>query len=517
MKKTLGGDRLGSGKKMTVDLHEYGRSTHDLGYICRTTMSAGTLVPFLSIVGLPGDTFDINLDVDIKTHPTIGPLFASGKVQLDIFEAPIRLYNAMLHNNKVGIGMDMSKVKFPLLEIEGRGVPSDITVDMDNAQINPSCILSYLGIRGSGFIEPLEIPLKVRQFNGIPLLAYWEIFKNYYANKQETNAYVIHGPQTPTSEIVDEITIDGNTLEQYPTQSGFILGPVTGQTTLIITTTGAPTDKIMDDVKVNTNQSGTTFKTLREIASSYVLEPTTVTVQYNTNLGNLAIWSWDYINQFQPRQDAPVLEAFPLANIDEMREQLLEHRPFTDPFIVNKWTDGLVPYKLLNWENNVNYMLGSQEGLAVKTYQSDLFNNWLNTEWVDGISGITSRTAIDTSGGSFTIDQLMIAEKMFNYLNRVMVSGGTYDDWLDATYAIERYERCESPMYHGSLIKELVFQEVISNSQSESQPLGTLAGRGVLARKHKGGKTVIRVKEPSYIIGIISITPMDRDWETDIL
>ena len=54
---------------------------------------------------------------------------------------------------------------------------------------------------------------------------------------------------------------------------------------------------------------------------------------------------------------------------------------------------------------------------------------------------------------------------------------------------------------------EIVFQEVISNSTTEDQPLGTLAGRGVLGKKHKGGKVKIRVDEPMYIMGIVSLTP----------
>src|SRR4051794_18264544 len=99
MQKTLGGDRLGSGNKMKVNLHGYERSTHDLSYVWRSTMSSGTLVPFLCEVGLPGDTFDIKLELDIKTHPTIGPLFGSFKAQLDVFQAPMRLYNSLLHNN----------------------------------------------------------------------------------------------------------------------------------------------------------------------------------------------------------------------------------------------------------------------------------------------------------------------------------------------------------------------------------------------------------------------------------
>ena len=96
-------------------------------------------------------------------------------------------------------------------------------------------------------------------------------------------------------------------------------------------------------------------------------------------------------------------------------------------------------------------------------------------------------------------------------LNRIAISGGSYDDWLDAVYTHDRAKSCETPIYHGSLIKELAFQEVISNSDTEvngeTQPLGTLAGRGILTGKNKGGKVKIKVDEPSYLIGIVSITP----------
>ena len=191
MKKTLGGDRLGSGKKMEVDLHGYSRSTHDLGYIWRSTMAAGTLVPFISELALPGDTFDIDLDIDVKTHPTIGPLFGSYKVQLDIFQAPIRLYNAYLHNNQLGIGLNMSKIKLPVMRLEAKATPLNTTQnDISNSQINQSCILAYLGIRGVGLINEGDAN-QTRDFNAVPYLAYWEIYKNYYANKQETNGYNI--------------------------------------------------------------------------------------------------------------------------------------------------------------------------------------------------------------------------------------------------------------------------------------------------------------------------------------
>ena len=184
MEKTLGGDRLGAGKKMKVHLHNYERSTHDLSYLWRSTMSAGTLVPFMTQVALPGDTFDIDLDCDIKTHPTNGPLFGSYKVQLDVFIAPIRLYQGQLHNNALNIGRNMSNVKLPTVTLEGYLQPK-AGENINTFQVNPSSLMAYLGVRGLGVGTPSDDHQTVwRDFNAIPLLAYWEIYKNYYANKQ---------------------------------------------------------------------------------------------------------------------------------------------------------------------------------------------------------------------------------------------------------------------------------------------------------------------------------------------
>jgi hypothetical protein len=111
-------------------------------------------------------------------------------------------------------------------------------------------------------------------------------------------------------------------------------------------------------------------------------------------------------------------------------------------------------------------------------------------------------------------------------LNRIAISGGSYDDWLDAVYTHERAKSCENPIYHGSLIKELGFEEVVSQAdvttdENGKQPLGTLAGRGRLTGKNKGGKIKIKVDEPSYIIGLVSLTPridysQGNKWDTNL-
>ena len=185
MKTEIGGDRLGSGNKQEVSLRNYERSSHDLGYIWRSSMSSGTLVPFMSEVALPGDSFDIDLDCDVKTLPTVGPLFGSYKVQLDVFQCPVRLYNGKLHMNMLNIGMDMSQILLPQVELTCAYDEND----GDNGQVNSSSIYSYLNMRGIGRTTGQYAS---REFNAVPYLGYWDIYKNYYANKQEERGYVIH-------------------------------------------------------------------------------------------------------------------------------------------------------------------------------------------------------------------------------------------------------------------------------------------------------------------------------------
>lgn len=519
---TLGGDRLGSGKKQKVHLHGYERSTHDLGYLWRNTMAPGTLVPFMKQLALPGDTFDINLNAHILTHPTIGPLFGSYKVQLDVFECPLRLYQGLLHNNKLGIGMDMASVKLPQMELECEAIDPD-SADYENQQINPSHILSYLGIRGVGTLTGSGSE-NTRQFNAIPLLAYWDIYKNYYSNKMEEIGAVIHNDIPTVNTTIDTLqlfnlsTNTAITVAQAPSTSSQMID--TGWPILVNYTGAAPDPKT---VYINTAEQGWILLNLLSDTPFYNNTGLTrLEGVYSGKFGNLTVTQWRYRTNSDPLVTEPTVVTFDLDNLDDMREYLLTNMA-TSPIVIND--ANITPYDwAVKWDTTSNTYLLTQEGLAIKTYQSDLFNNWLNTEWIDGTGGITELTAIDTSSGTFTLDTLNLSKKVYEMLNRIMVSGGTYNDWVESVYDHSPFTRAETPIYHGGLSKELVFQEVISNSASSTdvnQPLGTLAGRGVLSNKHKGGSITIRCNEPSYIIGIVSLTPRldystGNDWDVNL-
>jgi len=505
-------------------------------------MSSGTLVPFMSEVALPGDSFDIDLDVDVKTLPTVGPLFGSYKVQLDVFQCPVRLYQGKLHMNMLNIGMDMSQILLPQLEMVARYDEDE----GDNQQINSSSIYSYLNMRGLGR-DVSGQAYQQRKFNAIPYLGYWDIYKNYYANKQEERGYVIHASEwdngwdtysaNVTSMGVTTDVLDTEIAVNTTAISGFKLVIVGKWQANDVPQNGEPN---LDEIMLTVDSLLVPITTLfgNVVYENTAPEGNITITCTNWQSVEGAATDVEYVDQtinntIEVTEGRPQLTEFPLENIDNMRMDILEAVRDTTAFEIDRYSEA--PYSLgLNWIGTTAslaagtakfYKLASQEGLGIKTYQSDLFNNWISTEWIDGTNGINEVTAVSTAGNEFTIDSLNLANKVYNMLNRIAISGGSYDDWLDAVYTHERSKSCENPMYMGSLIKELGFEEVVSVADTEvggeEQPLGTLAGRGRLTGKNKGGKVKIKVDEPSYIIGLVSLTPridysQGNKWDTNL-
>ena len=513
MSKTIniGKNTLGSGGKMEVNLHNYDSSTSDKGYTFKTTGAAGTLIPFMSEVALPESEWEINLDADVMTHPTIGPLFDSFKVQLDVFVTPMRLYNGKLHMNMLNIGKKMSDIKIPQVELNA--------ISGNEEQVEPSCIFSYLDIRGLGRDNMGdENKIIKRKFNAIPYLNYFDIYKNYYANKQEEIGFIIHNSANVINNSIIDFTIwDRNGGHDY------LIDSVDNNQQIILTSSAYaylqfssfdPDDQPnLDLIYLDINGE---IVGLGRVFTNYRWENAGLLKVYNPRLNYLInpTPGGETIKKYifngatlQPNLEEPKLTQFALKEIDDKRIAILTHTNSSAPFIIDNNGTDVYSLPLKKGTSGIYSIESKQEGLLIKTYQSDLFNNWVSTEWIDGDNGVNAITAIDTSQGSFNIDTLNMSKKVYNMLNRIMLSGGSYDDWIETVYMGKKVRAVENPVYVGGLIKELAFQEVISNSQTSEQPLGTLAGRGRMTSKHKGGFVKIEVEEPSYIMGIISLTP----------
>ncbi len=571
MKVSIGKNTLGGGKKMMTRLNNYNRSTHDLSNVCRTSAAVGTLTPTLYHLILPGDTFSIQTRCHTLTHPTIGPLFGSFKQQNDFFFCPIRLYNAMLHNNALNIGLNMKQVKFPIYT-----VPYNLYTDKSKMEgsndsllneVNPSSLVAYTGVRALSTLGPYGSTMKT--FNCIKIMMYYDIFKNYYANKQEKKFYVISGNTYYLYKQIATSLKEGNICLA-------IANSTDSQSTWSVVATGLPNTKGSkgEYPKVNTNYQAWVLA-INPYTQDSAIGQIEVQINFNTgwltetgsNIGGLknikiygtinnlvenniltnitgkvksaangveyykinettflpteqTLKTYFYINE--PTTAASVearYQSYDLTVIDDMRENILlagkGQYISQDPFIVDI-------FKPVQTKNGVAPSCSQpMVGLALKTYQSDINTNWVNTEWIDGETGINAITAIDTSGGSFTLDTLNLAKKVYTMLNRIAVSDGSYNAWIQTVYTSGGLNHIETPLYLGGSSLEIEFQEVVNNSGTEDQPLGTLAGRG-MATNHKGGNIVFKADEPGYIFCITSLTPrvdyfQGNEWDNYLL
>ena len=534
IEKNLGGDRLGSGAKIKVDLSGFGRSTFNQSRTWKSTAGVGMCIPCFMELGTNGTTFDIDINTLGHTIPTVGPLFDGYKLQVDMFACPVRLYQGILHNNAVNIGLKMQQVLFPNILLGQTNNKKSAT--------NPSSLLNYLKIRG--------YHSEKRNFNAIPILAYYDIIKNYYTNKQEENAKALGWVSESNYPISSKYMFTSANNGGFEIYKGSILDQngeniieckVTKQSaTNVYNFDGGITIKANDWLSINFNKQKTTknikFRIVvggsNLVATTEVLKESENKTYFlikkytsSTEKGVAGYYYYDEEkNQIHARftgEESVSYEAtsivftnpiteykiydFPLENFDNARRAILAKTTLNQRITLN--TDmNFLPYSL-NFENDdINWLKKDFQGLCLKTYQSDIFNNWLNDENIDLINEISS---ISSEEG-ITIDAMILAKKVYNVLNRIAVSGGTYEDWQESVYGQNALRRAESPIYIGGTSAQIQFEEVVSTAQTQVadvyQPLGNLGGKGAMINK-KGGSIIYKCEEPTLLMGIVSITP----------
>lgn len=515
-KYTLGGERLGSGNKLEVEVHGWGKSTHNLDQKLKTTVSAGTLVPFIVEPILPGDEIKMRLSADVMTEPTNGALFGSFKFQADVFVADTRLYNGMMHNNKLRVATNIEQIKMPLVRLKGRAL--DLKRSLANQQVNSSSLMSYLGIRGIGMNAGGSNEVR-RDFNALGFLMYWDVYKNYYASKQENIGAVVHSdPEVQEFKNVNSITIKrtgvaADAIPQNNTDAGSFNVTVSIFDFENITVNYSTAQFIRNIILIVENTMGTGIERLPAEDIFQWGTPSGGTI-IATMLGSVTrpykVLGWAYAESGEISLE-PKITTFPLENIDKVRETILVDTKLGSVIISSSsgaTNYGVAPFNTILQESGTGVnlrtsLVNNQEGLGIKTYQSDIFNAWLKTDFIEAIN---NSSAIAITNDTLFLDQINLSKKVYEHLNRLAVTAGTYRDYIAVSYDVAVRD-IEIPIYIGGLSKEIVFQEVVSNAETADKPLGTIGGRGTFTNKNKGGFVEYKAYDYGTLMGIMSITP----------
>lgn len=496
--RTLGKNTLGDNNKMKVAMRDYDMSTHDISTIFRSSVGVGMLVPFCKILCQKGDIIDINLINKTLSQPTLGALFGSFKLQHFMFFGGFRLYNSWLHNNRTGIGMKMSDIKLPMMVARTEG-----TTTKAETNISASALYKYLGWSKSKRTGKDATSGVVK--NGVPLLMYLDIFKNFFANTQEKTFAMIKGGVSRLSIASNIYKIPAKNINIYPTagtsvgsfdesdnwqlywENVKVLGKKNGSE--VITT--------MADLSTDPTRKIITIDKVASVITKIV------DVEFDKNIVK-------YIKPIIARYDLKVLE--------QIRDVIL-HKKGNETLFLNQNGTSVNnggSAELQAFIKDITDAQGNKlGGMLLKTYDSDIFNNWVQTDWIDGAGGITEITSIDITAneGKLTMDALNLQQKVYNMLNRIAVAGGTYRDWLETVYTAGKYlDRPETPVFIGGMTQYIEFDEVISKSATEttygSQPLGDIAAIGRGGKPLNNGHIHYQCEEPGYIMGLVAITPM---------
>lgn len=504
--RTLGKNTLGDNNKMKVAMRDYDMSTHDISTVFRSSIGVGMLVPFCKILCQKGDIIDLDLINKTLSQPTLGPLFGSFKLQHFLFFGGIRLYNSWLHNNRTGIGMKMSDIKLPMMIANTTGSTTEAYTN-----ISSSALYKYLGwskSRRTG-TEATGGVFK----NGVPLLLYLDIFKNYFANTQENNFYMLKGAGSVTLNISDSYQSSDDGYYKIGTDQHSV--NFTKTTTIETSIKTNDYQRFWDSITVyvmlsdggfqtrNLGQLTTNALTNKITLNAVPAEPYATILQFFTTKATASFIKTE-------------LGQYNLQVLDQIRDVIL-HTKGNQTLKLIQQNLGESAGGSVELGNFINDLKNSQSnklgGMLLKTYDSDIFNNWIKKEWVEGAGSITDRTTIDVSDGQLTMDMLNLQQKVYNMLNRIAVSGGTYKDWLETVYTAGKYlERPETPVFIGGMTQYIEFDEVISKSATETaygnQPLGDIAAIGRGGKPTNSGHVHYQCEEPGYIMGLMAITPM---------
>ena len=214
---------------------------------------------------------------------------------------------------------------------------------------------------------------------------YLDIFKNFFANTQENKFYMLKGGLSILTIGPNTYKIPANNLGIYPT-NGTNVGSFDESENW---------KQYWENVKVLGRKNGSDIITTMANLST---NPTTKTITIDKVLSVLTEIVNVEFDKNITKYTKSQLGQYDLKVLDQIRDVIL-HKKGNETLIV--YGTGL--NETNNGSKELEAMIGdlvtSQSnrlgGMLLKTYDSDIFNNWIKTDWIDGAGGITEITSID--------------------------------------------------------------------------------------------------------------------------
>lgn len=413
-------------KLLNVSIPAPRRSMFDLSRPNRSTIAPGLLYPMLVEEILPGDDINLSVESRLKSHATLAPILGMFDCTYYHFFCPMRNYVPDMNLNIKQTNF-RDEFTLPTFQIPFNG-PGSPTYDQLTGtvlfSVGAGSLLDYLGLPVglnmlSSFDDSLRFTSEV--YNALPLICYWDIWRNYFANPQA---------------------------ETVPVYTGF--GHFAGE------------------------------------------------VELSHEYKELDVRFFDrFFEELLTRQLSG------LSDINNMFFTVLSEYDFSMLDLFNNiGVTNLSTPEIMNTLNAVS----SHAGLLPVTYHDDMFVSRLATSYVDYVK---RQVTVDTSSGSFTIDSLRMANKLAKFIDKSLLGGTRYGQWLKSHFAVNGMEHLNIPIFLGMDRMSLFFDDVVSQADTGQGDNGELGATGGRASVHypKTDNVSFYAKEHGYLMTLVALRP----------
>lgn len=415
-------------------------SVFNLSHLVSGTLAnAGIIFPISWFEYMPTDRFKISIRHLIRVMPQVVPLMSRQRIFIHAFAID---YTDLQSDFNVLMSKGYSgNVIKKIAPLTADNIDPDV-YDSGSGVVEPGSLADFLGLpQGASYSD-----LIARGVSCLPFLAYEQIYKHYYMNK---NYYIENRNWLPDDEETFRVNEDGvlasNTdndhdkvyfgklhYRDYPDDyftSGLPFAQRGDRPTLKINLSEA---KIFNFGETNP-ETGLGGVPLSLFA----------TQAHDNEDGTWTLRTYDYGN----RSDSGRNYLFPYTNTDA------DSGPFVGP---KQWGQ--------SYDFDRQYQSGDDE-IEIAKLQSDFFNNAVRTGGINVNIGADELRTL--------LNQQVELEKMAR-------TDGSFNSFIKTFFGTNSSEKDPRPLYLGGTYSQISFTEVLQTSQSSaSSALGQIAGHGI--------------------------------------
>ena len=171
---------------LDIDFPEVKKANWNCSFDLQTTSDVGFVKPVFTDRVLANTHVKLDINQASFANPTISPLYGRYRVKYLAFWAPDRLYMPDWRDSNIMVDDDYP---YPVIQLPKYiNTTPFATLTHDGADYVPVCsLLSYLGMFPANF-EPgtFNNEDQPEPANALPLLAFWDIYRHYVLNPQES-------------------------------------------------------------------------------------------------------------------------------------------------------------------------------------------------------------------------------------------------------------------------------------------------------------------------------------------